>query len=235
MSVDLFYEARAERAAHDALAVEMEAAALFAVGAEAGVPVACILAVSDTFDRAGARRRIADEELRTAAESDGRAPRSPRSRRERSRQPLFLAFARAGRFGLAGRLCAGLCRAARGARARRALRGRRRRSRVELLAQRRELLLDRRQARLEALGESARSRRWTPSSMPSSRWETERSRRVSRSMSAADGMFSAPIATSCAWAALSRASNARADRPRQQRVFQQRRTAPCQAAPPWYR
>ncbi len=45
--------------------------------------------------------------------------------------------------------------------------------------------------------------------MPSRRWETERSRRVSRSMSAAEGMFSAPIATSCAWAAFSRASNAR--------------------------
>ena len=55
----------------------------------------------------------------------------------------------------------------------------------------------------------APSRRSTPSSMPSSRCETERSRRVSRSMSAAEGMLSAPIATSCAWAAFSRASNAR--------------------------
>ena len=45
--------------------------------------------------------------------------------------------------------------------------------------------------------------------MPSRRCETERSLRVSRSMSAAEGMFRAPIATSCAWAAFSRASNAR--------------------------
>src|SRR6185437_15224712 len=49
-----------------------------------------------------------------------------------------------------------------------------------------------------ALGERARSRRCTPSSMPSRRCDTDRSRRVSRSMSAADGMFNAPIATSCA-------------------------------------
>ena len=74
-------------------------------------------------------------------------------------------------------------------------------------------LLDRRQrasiADADAAAVSARSRRSTPSSMPSSRCETERRRRVRRSMSAADGMFSAPIATSCAWAAFSRASNAR--------------------------
>ena len=57
---------------------------------------------------------------------------------------------------------------------------------------------------------SRSSRRSTASSMPSSRCETERSRRVSRSMSAADGMPSAPMAASCACAALSRASNARA-------------------------
>ena len=46
--------------------------------------------------------------------------------------------------------------------------------------------------------------------MPSSRWESERSRRVTRSMSAAEGRFSAPIAASCAWTAFSRASKARA-------------------------
>ena len=48
--------------------------------------------------------------------------------------------------------------------------------------------------------------------MPSSRWETERSRRVRRSTSAADGMLSAPIATSCACTAFSRASKARGQR-----------------------
>ncbi|HXW59896.1 MAG TPA: hypothetical protein VEJ23_10515, partial [Solirubrobacteraceae bacterium] len=40
-----------------ALAVEMESATLFALGARAGVAVACVLAVSDTFDASGARTR----------------------------------------------------------------------------------------------------------------------------------------------------------------------------------
>ncbi len=73
VSVDLFYETGRERSAHEALAVEMEAAALFAVGAAAQVPVACVLAVSDTFDSSGARRRIDDDSLLTAAEAMGAA------------------------------------------------------------------------------------------------------------------------------------------------------------------
>ena len=81
---------------------------------------------------------------------------------------------------------------------------------LELLGDRPQLRLDRGQARLDAArAQSARSSRSTPSSMPSRRCETERRRRVSRSMSAAEGMLSAPIATSCACAAFSRASNAR--------------------------
>ncbi|HTR72394.1 MAG TPA: hypothetical protein VMG80_02265, partial [Solirubrobacteraceae bacterium] len=56
-----------------ALAVEMEAATLFAVGARAGIPVACVLAVSDVFDDAGARTRIDDESLLSAAEAMGAA------------------------------------------------------------------------------------------------------------------------------------------------------------------
>jgi DeoD family purine-nucleoside phosphorylase len=74
VSVDLFYEHEgAPRAdAHaGALAVEMEAAALFALGAAASVPVACVLAVSDTFDASGARTRIAPEQLHAAAERMG--------------------------------------------------------------------------------------------------------------------------------------------------------------------
>lgn len=74
VSVDLFYEHEgAPRAdAHaGALAVEMEAAALFALGAAASVPVACLLAVSDTFDTSGARTRIAPEQLHAAAERMG--------------------------------------------------------------------------------------------------------------------------------------------------------------------
>ena len=73
VSVDLFYGADSPGAGHDALAVEMEAAALFAVGTAAGVPVACVLAVSDTFDADGARQRIDDKTLLVAAESMGRA------------------------------------------------------------------------------------------------------------------------------------------------------------------
>ena len=74
VSVDLFYETDgAPRAdAHeDALAIEMEAATLFALGAAERVPVACLLTVTDTFDRDGARTRIDAEELRVAAERMG--------------------------------------------------------------------------------------------------------------------------------------------------------------------
>jgi DeoD family purine-nucleoside phosphorylase len=74
VSVDLFYEpAGAPRAARHpgALAIEMEAATLFALGAAEGVPVACLLAVSDTFDAHGARTRIGAHELHAAAERMG--------------------------------------------------------------------------------------------------------------------------------------------------------------------
>jgi uridine phosphorylase len=71
VSVDLFYETGHRRSAHDALAIEMEAAALFAVGAAARVPVACVLAVSDTFEESGARNRIDDDSLLAAAERMG--------------------------------------------------------------------------------------------------------------------------------------------------------------------
>lgn len=73
VSVDLFYEEGPAGAGHSALAVEMEAAALFAVGAARGAAVACVLAVSDTFAPDGARERIADEDLLAAAERMGRA------------------------------------------------------------------------------------------------------------------------------------------------------------------
>jgi DeoD family purine-nucleoside phosphorylase len=71
VSVDLFYDDGRRPAAADALAIEMEAATLFAVGAAAGIPVACVLAVSDTFDVDGTRRRIADPALHAAAERMG--------------------------------------------------------------------------------------------------------------------------------------------------------------------
>jgi len=71
--VDLFYEVGPPGAGHTALAVEMEAAALFAVGRPAEIAVACVLAVSDTFDGTGARERISDHGLLEAAERMGGA------------------------------------------------------------------------------------------------------------------------------------------------------------------
>ncbi len=73
VSVDLFYDSGLPQAAEDALAVEMEAATLFAVGTRTGVPVACLLTVSDTFDASGARQRIEDQRLQAAAERMGAA------------------------------------------------------------------------------------------------------------------------------------------------------------------
>ena len=53
--------------------MEMEASALFAVGASAGIQVACVLAVTDTFDAEGARTRIDDHVLVEAVETMGSA------------------------------------------------------------------------------------------------------------------------------------------------------------------
>jgi uridine phosphorylase len=73
VSVDLFYERGPAGGGYEALAVEMEAAALFALGRAEGVPVGCLLAVSDTFGPDGERNRIGDHELLEAAERMGRA------------------------------------------------------------------------------------------------------------------------------------------------------------------
>jgi DeoD family purine-nucleoside phosphorylase len=74
-STDLFYEPDAGRgrewSAAGAIAVEMEAATLFTVGARAGVPVACLLVVTDTFDAEGARTRLDDDALARAVEAMG--------------------------------------------------------------------------------------------------------------------------------------------------------------------
>jgi DeoD family purine-nucleoside phosphorylase len=80
VSTDLFYEPDRERErgwrAAGAVAVEMEAATLFAIGARAGVPVACVLTVSDVISgdehAAVRRRRIDDDALLAAAEAMGR-------------------------------------------------------------------------------------------------------------------------------------------------------------------
>ncbi len=78
VSTDLFYEPTRERErqwrAAGAAAVEMEAAALFAVGARAGVPVACVLTVSNVLgeDPAERQEHIDDDALLAAAEAMGR-------------------------------------------------------------------------------------------------------------------------------------------------------------------
>lgn len=75
VTTDLFYDADEERPrrwiAAGALAVEMEAATLFALAARRGLRAACVLAVSD-IAHAGARARIEDEALAVASERLGR-------------------------------------------------------------------------------------------------------------------------------------------------------------------
>jgi uridine phosphorylase len=73
VTVDLFYERGPLGGGHEALAVEMEAAALFALGAVESIPVGCVLTVSDTFDEQGQRSRITDDTLHQAV---GRAARA---------------------------------------------------------------------------------------------------------------------------------------------------------------
>ena len=79
MSTDLFYEHDRTREqtwrAAGAVAVEMEAATLFAVGARAGIPVACMLVVSDLIGEhpEDGYERIDDDALLASAEAMGRA------------------------------------------------------------------------------------------------------------------------------------------------------------------
>jgi uridine phosphorylase len=72
LSVDLFYDDGRLPEAKDALAVEMEAATMFALGGRLQMAVACVLAVSDTFDAHGRRSRIDEHALSEAAERMGR-------------------------------------------------------------------------------------------------------------------------------------------------------------------
>ncbi len=76
VSVDLFYDdVRPDTTTGGSIAIEMESATLFALGARKEVPVACVLAVSDTFEGDGShpptRTHIDDHALLEAAESMG--------------------------------------------------------------------------------------------------------------------------------------------------------------------
>jgi uridine phosphorylase len=77
VSTDLFYDPderrQSEWLAAGAVAVEMEAATLFALGTRAGVPVGCVLTVSDALAANGTRTRIDDDTLLTVAHRMGRA------------------------------------------------------------------------------------------------------------------------------------------------------------------
>jgi len=74
VSTDLFYDPDPTRntnwVAGGAVAVEMEAATVFAVGARTGVPAGCVLIVSDLLGGKG-RERIAEETLQAAAQRIG--------------------------------------------------------------------------------------------------------------------------------------------------------------------
>lgn len=75
VSTDLFYDDRAHEPswrAAGAVAVEMEAATLFAIGARLQVPVGCVLVVSDLLDDEH-RTRIDDDALLAAADAMGQA------------------------------------------------------------------------------------------------------------------------------------------------------------------
>ena len=71
VSVDLFYEDAKRTREHDAIAVEMEAAALFALGATLRVAVGCMMCVSDAFAEDGERRRIDVDTMRESVERMG--------------------------------------------------------------------------------------------------------------------------------------------------------------------
>ncbi len=73
VSVDLFYEEGPPGGGRAGLAVEMEAATLFALGAARSVAVGCVLAVTDVFGADGARGRIEEGRLLEAAERMGAA------------------------------------------------------------------------------------------------------------------------------------------------------------------
>jgi purine-nucleoside phosphorylase len=71
VTTDLFYEGDLGAwRRRGAVAVEMEAAAMFALGARLGVATGCVLAVSDTFE-GGTRHRIEDDDLAEAAKRMG--------------------------------------------------------------------------------------------------------------------------------------------------------------------
>jgi len=91
VSTDLFYDPNDTHEAMwvtaGAIAVEMEAAAVFAVAARHGARAACVLAVSDTL--VGGRERIGDDVLERAGEELGRVAAAALTADEAYRSPTF--------------------------------------------------------------------------------------------------------------------------------------------------
>ena len=193
---DLFYDPRDGDAGDVARArrvvVEMEAATILQVAARRGVAAGCVLGVTDVpGDRMAAQRVDPDELTQLGVRGVGEAGYAA-SGALGDRQALLRT-----RHGLPAR--------------------------GDRLAQRGEVARDLVEPPLDAARRvgswrraataSRSSSRSIASSMPSRRCDTERSRRVTRSMSAAEGRLSAPMAASCACTAFSRASKARAIAP----------------------
>ncbi|UGS37949.1 phosphorylase family protein [Capillimicrobium parvum] len=86
LTTDVFYGGELD-APRDAVAVEMEAAAIFQVAARTGLAAGCVLAVTDEL-AGGERRRMDDEAVEAAGEAVGRAGAA-----------ALLAMARSGRPG----------------------------------------------------------------------------------------------------------------------------------------
>ena len=167
----------------------MEAAALLAVARAPACAAAVLLGVTDLLAEAAAADRGRRSSRRPACGWARRA--SPRSARGRPRRP-------SGAPAPAARARPPGATASRSAARSRAISSRRSpRAPLEPSA-----------PAASTAAPAFSSSRSSASSIPSRRWETERSRRVRRSTSAAEGMLSAPIAASWAWTALSRASKA---------------------------
>ena len=199
VSTDLFYEdprdPEREWIAAGAIAVEMEAATLFALAAKRGFEAGALLIVSDLLG--SERVRIETDALRDAEHRLGQAALDALST---ARKP-------ARRRGLGRLLGLGLRRSRRWLvwRVARPLP-----TDFSIRSSRSSIPVRRLSREAAALSSSSRcSSRSRPSSIPSSRCETPRRRRVRRSRSLADGRFRAPIAASCARNARSRASRTR--------------------------
>ena len=212
VSVDLFYEDRAARRPAGRARRRDGGGRSVRARADAAMPGRPACWWSPTPSRRdGERARIADERCSRPPSAWAGRPSPPCPSERRSCSGGFRLGARrfvrlAGAFFAGGRLGLWLCAAGAGS---------------SLVMSVRELLLDRARRASTPPG-TQRPVQAVHAVLDSLEAVGDRPQPpVSRSMSAADGMLSAPNATSWACEAFSRASNARAERPGQERVFEQ--------------